>query len=256
MWLFIKKLSIPTFVLFMCLKVGIVHGLDYLSAQEIKELYSKYVAVNYTDEYKNRYSRIPLEKNNKSWRWEGKDVPRIIAILEFDRYVQQEKLSSKKAIAFNAIDPEWSYLPHSEIFECNYDSDPIKNDLQRLNLDEKDFDFAMLNQTLEHVYNPIQCLKNVYDHLSSGGILYLNVPANNIPHSTPFHFYTGYTPVGLAAVVKLAGFKILSMGQWGNRDYLDFINRTHSWPDYRAIKGNGTNEFDNPAITWVFAVKP
>ena len=71
----------------------------------------------------------------------------------------------------------------------------------------------MLNQTLEHLYDPILCLNNVFNHMRTGGILYANVPAVNIPHLTPFHYYTGYTATGLGAVVKSAGFEILKIGQ-------------------------------------------
>ena len=56
--------------------------------------------------------------------------------------------------------------------------------------------------------------------MRKGGILYFSVPANNIPHETPFHYYTGITPTGAGAMVRAAGFKILSIGQWGNFGYI------------------------------------
>ena len=84
-----------------------------------------------------------------------------------------------------------------------------------------------------------------------------SVPAalNNSPYATPFHFYTGFTPVGLEALVQLAGFKILHICQFGNFEYLNLLLKTHAWPDYAQLKRPGINEFENPVITWIFAVK-
>ena len=184
-----------------------------------------------------------------------RDFARVIAVLEFENFVTSNNISAHKGLAINGTDPEWSYLPECAITSIDYEKDPVNYDLHTLNLPEKDFDFVMVNQTLEHVYDPICCLKNIYDHMVPGGILYLNVPANNIPHSTPFHYYTGYTPTGLGAVVQAAGFEILSIGQWGNLEYLKKMFETNDWPDYRALQNPGKNDINCPIITWIFAKK-
>lgn len=113
----------------------------------------------------------------------------------------------------------------------------------------------MLNQVLEHTYDPIRCLKNLYPYMREGGIIYINVPVVNLPHDTPWHYYTGYTPTGLRAIVQAAGFEILAIGQWGNLEYIDRMFKTRSWPDYRALKNPGLNEIEHPVITWIFAAK-
>jgi hypothetical protein len=113
----------------------------------------------------------------------------------------------------------------------------------------------MLNQTIEHLYNPILALQNIHKHMKVGGVFYTNVPSNNIPHSTPYHFYTGITPVGLGAMVKLAGFDILKIGQWGNREYLRQSYATALWPDYTYSSNPGHNEIECPIITWCLATK-
>lgn len=103
--------------------------------------------------------------------------------------------------------------------------------------------------------NPIKCLENIYDYMAPVGILYLNVPANNIQHGTPFHHYTGFTLVELGALVKSAGFKILSIGQWGNLEFLKKMFETNCWPDYRQFNNPGLNDMNCPCITWIFATK-
>lgn len=241
---------------FLGLLFNYLQGVEPLSNQDIDEIFKEFVKINYTEEYKHRYDKLPMEKNNLQWRWEGKDFSRVIALLEFERFITENNLTSVKGLAINGKDPEWDYLPYQVLYFIDYDADPINHDLHTLNLNDKDFDFAMLNQTLEHVYDPIRCLKKVYEHMRPGGILYLNVPANNIPHSTPFHYYTGITPVGLGAMAKAAGFKILNIGQWGNLEYTQRMYSAYGWPDYTEFKNPGYNDIMHPIITWIFAIKP
>lgn len=231
------------------------YGKIQLSDTDINEIYDTFVKPNYTEEYKKRYVPMPLHKNKLLWRWEGKDLPRVFALLEFERFVVEHNIHCNKGLAINGLDPEWNYLPCKRIVQIEYEKNPEKYDLHKLNLPEKDFDFVMVNQTLEHVYDPIKCLENIYKYMADGGILYLNVPANNIPHGTPFHHYTGFTPVGLGAMVKSAGFKILSIGQWGNLEFLKKMFETNAWPDYREFNNPGLNDMNCPCITWIFAIK-
>jgi SAM-dependent methyltransferase len=217
--------------------------------EKIVELYETHILPCYTEEYKNRYVPLPGHKNNKKWRWEGKDFPRVIALLELERYIEKYNFNIDKLLSINgAEDPEIEYLAGrvKTIFVSDYDVDPIRGDLHSL-----DFDFVMLNQTLEHVYNPHQCLTNLKEHMKVGGYLYLNVPACNAPHSEPFHYFMGYTPMGIAAIAYQVGFKILEIGQWGNEEYLVKLwTRQPGWSDYTQLSNPGLNEKQNPVITW------
>lgn len=241
----------------MCILVSFSSGFTSLtlSQKEIGDIYSTYIEKVHTEEYKNRYHKLPMELNRKKWRWEGKDVMRVIALLEFNRFVKENNIFSEKALCFARSDPEFEYIKTNKIYEYQYTLDVIKHDLHSLNIPEKDFDFVMCNQTLEHVYDPITCLKNIYKVMRSGGILYINVPANNIPHSTPFHFFTGYTSMGLATTIKLAGFELLNIGQWGNKEYMYKMFQSNGWPDYSSLR-NYYNDPTCPLITWAFAIKP
>ena len=226
-----------------------------LSNNEITNIYTNHIAINYTQEYANRYVPLPLEYNNKNWKWEGKDFPRIISLLEFRKYMIKYDKTFDNVLSFNgASDPEYEYLKYNKIHNYQYSADVIKNDLHTLNLDKKDFDFAMINQTIEHLYDPITALKNIYNHMKIGGMFYTNVPSNNIPHSTPFHYYTGLTPTGLGVITKLAGFDILEIGQWGNREYLNVLF-SKGWTDYKYSDRPGWNEINCPLITWILAIK-
>jgi SAM-dependent methyltransferase len=232
-----------------------------LSDAEIRDIYDRHIAVNYTGEYADKYVPLPLRYNNKKWKWEGKDFPRVIALLEFREYMLGCDRTFDAALSINGDkDPEWEYLRHNKpSFNYNYMDNVEKHDLHNLELPQWGFDFVMANQTIEHLYDPILAIKNIYKHMKVGGVFYANVPVNSIPHDTPFHYYTGVTPVGLGAVVKLAGFDILKIGQWGNASYYAQSIK-HKWPDYKhmqqvADNRAGYNDFDCPAITWCFAIK-
>lgn len=221
---------------------------------KIEELYERYVKKNYTEEYKHRYNPLPVEKNNKRWRWEGKDFPRVISLLEFERYIKKYDFQIDSLLVFNGTeDPEVEYLEGriENTYSADYDGGNPKSDLHSLEIPKKDFDFVCCHQTLEHVYNPTQCLTNIRDHMKDGGYLYINVPACNAPHSEPFHYATGYTAMGLAAMAYQAGFKILEIGQWGNIEYMIKLwTRNPGWSDYTQLTTPGVNETENPVITW------
>ena len=224
-----------------------------LQANEIEKIFNTFIKINYTKEYDTRYSSLPLQFNNKNWKWEGKDFPRVIALLEFKNYIEKYNFNFENILSFNGDeDPEFEYLKYKHLTNINYWSDPINNDLHTFKLDKK-FDFVMINQTIEHLCNPIKAIKNLYDHLNPGGIFYANVPANNIPHSEPYHYYTGITPVGLGVMAKLAGFKILEIGQWGNKEHLHKLFNI-GWVDYTQIE-NTSNDRTCPIITWILAQK-
>tara|TARA_R110001583_G_scaffold148486_5_gene300397 strand:- start:4325 stop:5026 length:702 start_codon:yes stop_codon:yes gene_type:complete len=227
-----------------------------LSDSKIEELYEEHIKVNYTEEYKNRYHPLPVDKNNKNWKWEGKDFPRVISLLEFERYVKKYDFQIEKLLLFNGYDePETEYLEgrYKQILNINYGDNPEKYNLHNLQINDDNFDFVTVNQTLEHVYNPYTCLTNIKKYMTKGGYLYINVPACNVPHSEPFHFYTGYTPMGLAALAHETGYEILEMGQWGNKEYLGRlfgITGQRWWADYTMLENPGINEIENPVITW------
>lgn len=226
-----------------------------MNEKEIYELYNNFIKINDTDDYKNRYVPFPQQNPNDKWRWENKDFPRVISILEFKRYMNKYNFHFKNVLSFNGKgDPEYEFVKYDEITNYNYKDDKINYDLHNLNLDKNDFDFVMFNQTIEHLFNPILCIKNIYNHLKNGGIFYANVPSNNIPHDTPIHYYTGITPSGLGVMTKLAGFEILEIGQWGNRNYLNTLF-AKGWSDYKYNDNPGKNDFNCPLITWVLAKK-
>jgi SAM-dependent methyltransferase len=223
---------------------------------QVMEIYEKHVLINNTDEYRNRYVPLPLHMNNKNWKWESKDFPRVISLLEFNRFISVNNLFFKKALCINGSDdPENEYINCEQKIMVNYGDDTVNHDLHQLTIQETDFDFIMLNQTIEHLYNPLQCLENLYGYMKPGGIIYASVPVLNGPHDVPYYYYTGMQPVGLGVLMKLAGFEIISIGQWGNLEYINILFGVPWWADYQMMKNPGLNEFNRAVTTWIFARK-
>jgi len=218
---------------------------------QIKEAYMLYL-MNNNDQYLNKYVNIDESRNNKNWNWNGKDFPRVASLLDLDDYVKKYNLKSENMLLFYGNEPELEYIPHNKLHVFDYEKDQ-KYDLHNLEIPDGNYDFSILCQTLEHVYDPLLCVKNIYKYLNNGAYFYVNVPTVNIQHILPYNFYTGFTPVGLACLLKQAGFNIVEIGHWGNFDYIYKIFSLKQWPDYHQV--NTKNDFSIPCQSWVLAKK-
>jgi SAM-dependent methyltransferase len=121
---------------------------------------------------------------------------------------------------------------------------------------QNEFDFFIFNQTLEHLYNPFEAVKQIYEIVKPGGYVFTSVPTINIPHMTPFHF-NGFTSMGLAMLFKTANFEIIEIGQWGNYNYIKKLWESHNWIGYNTLNVNNkiVNEERNACQCWILAKK-
>lgn len=189
----------------------------------------------------------------------NKDYPRLPCILDFKEWVQKYNIVPQNMLVTSESDFELNYIKPVVKTVCNYNDTTGEGDLHKLNLTRKDYDFFLFSQTLEHLYNPLLAVKNIFEHVSPGGWVFTSVPTINIPHMTPFHF-TGIYPIGLAVLFESVGFNIIETGQWGNFNYLEAIFKNQTWPDcnYLMAKEGGkiSNEELNVAQCWCLAQKP
>ncbi len=119
---------------------------------------------------------------------------------------------------------------------CSYAECPCDSQtrLHTIDLPQKDFDLAIVSQTLEHVYNPTQVMERICAHLKPGGYFFTSVPTTNIPHDTPFHFQQFY-PAGLATLGLQTGFEIVEIGYWGTQEYLLKLFSKCEWTDIYGL---------------------
>lgn len=222
---------------------------------ELYDIYVKHIQKDesYFRKDENVISRL-TEDGRKFWR--NKDVPRLFSVLDFKEWVKKYKIDQgDKMFYTDNTDIELNFLNYKNKTLFSYNG--TDNDLHTINHQEKNFDFILFNQTIEHLYNPFICMQNLYDHLKIGGYLYTTVPTINIPHMTPIHFW-GVTPMGLCVLGKSVGFEIMECGYWGNNKYTDYIFKQNNWPDYTQVCNNdGTinNDFVNQSQTWALFKK-
>lgn len=202
----------------------------------IMDIYNTYV--NKPPSYFTKYEKLPLHLNGPEWPWETHDFPRIMSLLDYREWLQKYNLKHFKKVLSTCADPELCYITWDKMVRAEYNSETNENDLHLLDLPEKDFDFVTFAQTLEHLYNPLQALNRLYDHMIPGGYIYTNFPTINIPHMTPYH-YSGLTPMGAVMLFLSAGFNIIDVGYWGNFEYIQYIFRTGNWPDWRELIHDG-----------------
>ncbi len=265
-----------------------------LSGDDVERLYADKVAVNDNAAYLGRYDRYDF-RSRFGPSVDRLDFPRLITVLEFERLVTKHAITAERVLMLNGGpdgDPELAYLDHRHVDRADYEEDPARYDLHCPQFDRSDYDFVLVSQTLEHVYDPGLVVAHLLAALEPGGYVWASVPTVSQQHSMPHHFTTGFTPIGFACLFAHAGFEVVEVGQWGNSDYVSQTFALGGFPTYydlafrwRSVRhlawtiltptswkrlarrrfrlpvsdliGNGLrNDFERPAQTWVLARKP
>jgi len=206
--------------------------------------------------YFSKYERLPsCPIRNRGYQWKNNDFPRNWAILDFIEWTMKHKSTEVDHLGYTcATDEELEFMTAKQktlLSYPKYDLHTIGNHYQNT------FDFFLFNQTIEHLYNPFEAVKQIYTTIKPGGYVFTSVPTLNIPHSTPIHF-NGYNPMGLATLFITAGFDVVEIGQWGNYEYIARLWATHNWPGYDELQRGGivTNEECNVCQCWILARRP
>jgi len=229
--------------------------INILSEDEIIKLYQLHVdkPEEYYRKANDEYQKL---SDSEKAEWFPKDFPRLASLFDYKEWVEKYNLTTvDKLLSTCGSDPELKYINYNDITVCDYTINK-KHDLHIMDLESKDYDMIIFNQTLEHLYNPFVAMKNLFNHLKPGGYLYTTVPTINIPHQVPFHFW-GITPVGLCALSSSVGFKVLECGYWGNLSYINHIFTHFGWPNTNDVMKDGLIEnVDHcQSQTWVLVQK-
>lgn len=218
-----------------------------LSEEDINNIYIK---IKLPESYYTKYQNVITVDDSLS----NADFPRVISLLDFKEWVDKYELNTLNTIGTTyKTDPELKYFEKNTIIELKYPEYDLHKYYENF---ENSFNMFIFCQTLEHVYNPLDCLKNIYKYVKKDGYVFTNVPTINIPHLTPTH-YGGFTPMGLAVLFVQAGFEIVETGQWGNIDYIVKLFLRHSWPTINDLISNDiiNNEEKNVCQCWILARK-
>jgi len=105
---------------------------------------------------------------------------------------------------------QWKYPPLDII--CDITSIP--------ELDSS-FDAILCTEVIEHISNPIACLKEFSRLLKPGGYLILTAPFSSLTHFAPHFYYSGFSRYFYEKELADSGFKILKLIPNGN--YFDYL---------------------------------
>lgn len=226
------------------------------SEDEISHIYTSKVVKS--AEYFNKYFKVPYEQlpPNYSW-WYCHDFPRVWILLDFKEWITKYNLIEGSVLGYTStIDPELDYLNYQTKICLPYP----EYDLHKPLPDKNKYDLFVFNQTLEHLYNPLLAVSNVYAAIKPGGYVFTSVPVITIPHGShnvPVHF-AGFTPLGLCMLFMSVGFEVCESGQWGNHEYITKLFGTQSFKSFEDLKKDNcvSNEPNNECQTWILVRKP
>jgi SAM-dependent methyltransferase len=118
-------------------------------------------------------------------------------------------------------------------------------DLSKIPVEDDYYDLVFCSQTLEHVPEPKEVLKEFNRILKCGGKLYLSAPLFFAEHEIPYDFYR-YTQYGLTHLLNSSGFQVVQIdwleGYYGTLSYqIEVAGR--SLPLNPKHYGGGMNGF-------------
>ena len=222
------------------------------SESEITQIYK--TKVKLPSSYFKKYETLPnCPVMSYNYNWGNHDFPRTWCILDFIEWTKKHNIQVDHLGYTCNNDPELEFIHPSRKTFMPYPQYDLHTISRHFN---NEFDFFLFNQTIEHLYNPFEAIKQIYQIVKPNGYVFTSVPVINIPHMTPFHF-NGYNPMGLAMLFKSANFEIVEIGQWGNYDYITKLWKMQDWPDYNMLHTNNVvnNEEDNVCQCWILAKK-
>jgi SAM-dependent methyltransferase len=226
----------------------------YFSEQDIKDLYNKYVVKDneYYESHKNLFWKVSSIIPSNIWNSIDKDYPRLPAIVDLYGWLNKYNLNNFDSVLSTCRgDPELYFIKSKQTDFAEYDGTNF--DLHMLDLPKKDYDFIMVNQTLEHLYNPTHALERLYNHIKPGGYFFTSVPFINIPHNMPFHYW-GINPLGLTILCKTVGFEVMEVGFYGSREYVVNMFYSRYWPGLNVLKETQNDPFFT-AQCWILCKK-
>jgi SAM-dependent methyltransferase len=221
--------------------------------ENIYSIYNKHIIK--PNSYYERFSKINEYLSEPELiKYKNIDPPRVVSIIDFKEWIEKFNIKTGDKLLYTCeSDPELCYIDYSNKTYLPYPP----YDLHNFDIEEKNHDLVIFNQTIEHLYNPFIAIQNLYDHTKDGGFLYTTVPTINIPHMTPIHFW-GITPIGLCLLMMSVGFNVVECGYWGNKKYIDYIFTNNDWPGYKDISITDFNlGCDNvcQSQTWILVQK-
>jgi SAM-dependent methyltransferase len=168
-----------------CNKCSFIFHNPQLNSQEIIDLYDKYRDSSFrnetSDEYFDRITSLPSSQSENLEKiiWIENNIKRHIesdgSILDIGSgggvflYTFLQRYTKWSAYGVDPT-PEFSELARRKV------GAKVHTGQYTYGLFNKQFDFIVCNQVLEHIVDPVSFLESAYKDLKKGGIFYVEVP--------------------------------------------------------------------------------
>ena len=143
---------------------------------------------------------------------------RVVSLAHFSAYISEINLPADPRIAVvsgDGAEPELEFLSgYVDFFK--YPEFDLDTQWQPIG----SYDLVLCNQVLEHIFSPIQAVKNLRSLSKPGGYLYLTVPTLNCIHGEPEFYSAGYHPRFLRRLAEQSECELVKIGWWGSRSYI------------------------------------
>jgi hypothetical protein len=192
-----------------------------------------------------------INKNNLKYNGELThhfNFSRVACLADFQQTLNRYNLKNFQNVSVvsgSVLEPELRIIDYNYLDILNFDVSSnlwnLDEDWSKLNNYKNDkYDLVFCNQVLEHVYSPLQALKNLSYIARSGGYIWVSVPVINCIHGEPFFFSSGYHPRYLKRLANNVGLECVHLGAWGNKNYL-VSAVIGKWLTYAKLKNSFYN---------------
>ena len=117
---------------------------------------------------------------------------------------------------------------------------------------EPEADIVFCEQVLEHVVDPIQAARNLFNLLHPGGYAVVSVPFMVRIHKEPEDYWR-FSQAGLRVLLERAGFEVERTDDWGNR--LVVLANLWRWCPYVPFVQPMWRSRATPLVVWAIARK-
>lgn len=110
----------------------------------------------------------------------------------------------------------------------------IISDITNIPVDDNSYDIVLCSEVIEHVFNPLEAIKEFKRILKPNGLLILTFPFRSLTHFAPYHFSSGFNKYWVYESCKLYEFKIKELYSYGNHRLHTFqeIIRSYTFTKY------------------------
>lgn len=156
---------------------------------------------------------------------------RVVSMAWLEKFLRENSLNMQEhvgVISGNEQELELRFLQYQKLTTTNIDTGfNLDDDLTKK--EAFGCNFILLNQVLEHVFNPRQVFRNIKHHLADGGYFYISIPTINCIHGDPFFYSSGFHPRYLERMAKEFNFDVIGLGYWGSPKYMVHAVSGRKW---------------------------